>query len=535
MKRSIWAAIPTGDTSGGVWQRVIVTPQAGGEFDLWQNLGERPGGMWGDLEKETLLIHERQAANIWDAVDDETLIIRPRYDLWREIQRIPPPPRADRGIWAQLADETLAQPQASADVWSATTQAGDYTRHKPARRLGWALKKLHTVGGEGYYILKNLRAGTYLRLSEEQVFLWNLMDGQHSVRDMAVAYFERYKSLAVEGLLSLLGQLDAKGFLVESRGDLFASTAQALGQNRLQRLRSWLVGAFLQKTFSISGIDNALSRLYKAGLFLVFTRPVQVIILLITLAGLAAFGYHAWLGNYSLLRGGSGGLAMGLAGLYLAQFFAILLHEAAHAFACKHFGREVHRAGFMIYLGMPAFFVETSDIWMEPRRPRILVTWAGPYSGFFLAAVASLLIFVMPSPLAGLLYQFAMLCLLLSFVNLNPLLQLDGYFILMDWLEMPMLRARALDFVRKDLWPKLLSGESFEREEKIFAVFGLLSLVWTAVAIFTAIWLIGNTLLGFLQGVLGPTWGLALLITLAALLAIVLLWPFFQRRKRASI
>ena len=219
-----------------------------------------------------------------------------------------------------------------------------------------------------------------------------------------------------------------------------------------------------------------------------FTKPVQILILLITLSGLAAFGYHIWQSAHSLLGSSRGGLATGLIGLYVAQFLAILLHEFAHAFTCKHYGREVRRAGFMIYLGMPAFFVDTSDIWMEPRRPRILVTWAGPYSGFFLGAVSSLLLFANPSPiLAGWLFQFSFLCILFSIANLNPLLLWDGYYILMDWLEMPMLRQRALDFVRNDLWKKLSSDEPFQQDDKIYAVFGLLSFLWTVIAVGTSL------------------------------------------------
>ena len=207
------------------------------------------------------------------------------------------------------------------------------------------------------------------------------------------------------------------------------------------------------------------------------------------MTGLAVFGYQAWQGRYSVLSGGSGSLASGLIGLYVAQFFTILLHESAHAFTCKHYGREVRRAGFMIYLGMPAFFVDTSDIWMEPRRSRMLVTWAGPYSGFFLGALASLLIFAIPFPvLAGWFFQFAFTCILMSFTNLNPLLLWDGYYILMDWLEMSMLRQRAIDFVRSDLWVKISAGEPFGRDDKIYAVFGLLSLIWTAIAVGASLW-----------------------------------------------
>jgi hypothetical protein len=485
MKVDIWTALTTRDASGGIWQQVEISPQPAGDFNLWQNLGERPGGMWGDLEKETLLIHQRQTTNIWREVNDETLIIRPRRDMWRELDSMPVAQNQVPGIWMQVGDETLvlSEAQASAGIWGATTQAGDFTLRQPTRRLGWALKPLQMVSGEAYYVLKNTRSGAYLRLSEPQVFLWNLMDGQHSLRDLAVAYFAEYQSLALEGIVVLLAQLQAKGFLIEAGNDLFANTAQALGGDRLPRLWNWLQRTFLQKTFSLRNVDHLITRLYKAGVFLIFSRPVQVFMMLITISGLVAFGFHAWQGSYSILHGGSG-LASGLLGLYAAQFFAILLHEAAHAFTCKHYGRQVRRAGFMIYLGMPAFFVDTSDIWMEPRRPRLLVSWAGPYSGFFLGALSSLLIFAIPNPaIAGWFFQFAFTCILLSFVNLNPLLLWDGYYLLMDWLEMPMLRQRALNFVRRDLWKKISAGESFERDDKIYAVFGLLSLIWTVIAV----------------------------------------------------
>ncbi len=486
MKGGIWAAIQTKNETGGIWQQAGSLPRQTADFNLWLDLGERPGGMWGDLEKETLLIYERSQRDVWSEVNDETLIIRSHYNLWRELQKTPSSLRTDRGLWSQIGDETLVLtgPQSSAGVWQATTRAGDYTHRKPARRLGWALKPLQTAAGEVYYVLKNTRSGKYLRLNAEQVFLWNLMDGQHTVRDLAVAYFMEYKSLASQGIIDLLGQLEANGFLVEERADLFDNTAQALGQNRGLRMRNRLRRTFLQRTFSIGGIDNLITRLYNAGIFLLFSKPAQLLILLVTLAGLAAFGYHAWMGDFSIVRGGSGGLAFGLVGLYLAQFFAILLHEAAHAFTCKHYGRQVRRAGFMIYLGMPAFFVDTSDIWLEPRRPRMLVSWAGPYSGFFLAGLNSLLIFAIPSPvLAGWLFQFAFLCILMSFANLNPLLLWDGYYLLMDWLEMPMLRKRALQFVRRDLWKKISAGESFRRDDKIFSIFGVLSLIWTVIAV----------------------------------------------------
>ena len=66
-----------------------------------------------------------------------------------------------------------------------------------------------------------------------------------------------------------------------------------------------------------------------------------------------------------------------------------------------------------------------------------------------------------------------------ALTNLNPLLEWDGYFMLMDWLEIPMLRKRSMDFVRRNLLNKVTSRSSFSREEKIFAIFGVMAVLYT--------------------------------------------------------
>ena len=545
MAGNIWALLPTkteGGAIGGIWRQVsTIIPRVlvAGEQNIWSALENRPGGMWQELGSETLLLRGRKWRDIWTEVNEETLIIRPHTDIWLELKRAPLRQASGAGLWEEVTDQTLLLQRSQEGVWEAVSKTGNFTQYKPMRRLGWALKKLQTAGGEEYSILKNMRLGTYLRLSEEQVFLWNLMDGQHTDQDLAVAYFVKYKSLAIQRLLVLLGQLEAKGFLIDQHVNLYAHTAARLGQGRGKTVATRLWGAFTQTTFAIHGIDGLLTKIYRAGVFLIFNPVVQGLMLLITLAGLGAFIYQMQAGTFSVLTGGGEYVGVGIVMLYVAQFIAIFLHEAAHAFTCKHFKREVRRAGFMLYLGMPAFFVDTTDIWMDLRRPRILVSWAGPYSGFFLAGVASLLTLVIPDAfVAGLLYQFAFACNLLSFTNLNPLLQLDGYYILMDWLEMPMLRVRAMRFIQGDAWRKLRKREKFGRDEIIYAVYGALALVWTAVVVFSVLQMAGSALLGFLQKYIGPDWGLVVMIIVVIGLAVLLLWPFVRglfSKKQAAV
>jgi hypothetical protein len=47
-----------------------------------------------------------------------------------------------------------------------------------------------------YYVLKNPTARTYLRLEESDYNLWQLMDGEHTVKDLVVAHFMTHKTFA---------------------------------------------------------------------------------------------------------------------------------------------------------------------------------------------------------------------------------------------------------------------------------------------------------------------------------------------------
>jgi putative peptide zinc metalloprotease protein len=527
--KDVWDLLPTKEETGGIWQRVSQEkpkPFIPGQPNLWTSLGNQPGGLWQDLEGETLLLDKPWRSNIWDEINDETLIIYPQLDIWHELDNSEIDSDQGLGVWTDIDDETLIIPHSEVDVWSMADLARDITRLKPTRKLGWAIKKFSTSSGSEYYILKNMRSGMYLRLSEQQIFLWNLMDGEHTIKDIAVAYFIHYKSLAIQRLLLLLDQLENKGFLIKSGQNVYSNTEKALNRKPLNDLRRRLWGTFSHTTFPLRDTDLVISKMYHSGIFLLFTPAAQILISIITLIGLFTFGYHLYDGTYSVLTGGGEFLILGLAGLFIAQFCAIFLHEASHAFTCKHYGRDVRRAGFMIYLGMPVFFVDTTDIWMEPRRPRLLVSLAGAYSGLFLAASASILILLMPyNFVSGLLFQFAFACILLSFTNLNPLLSLDGYYILMDWLEMPMLRARALYFIQGALWKKIRLRESFNREEWIFTIYGLLSVGWTVIAVLIVLLLFWRGFQNRIQSLLGPDLGLVIMMLLTVGLIILLIWP----------
>src|SRR5207248_6507662 len=79
-----------------------------------------------------------------------------------------------------------------------------------------------------------------------------------------------------------------------------------------------------------------------------------------------------------------------------ANLAAILIHEAGHAFTVKAFGREVPRGGIGWYWFGPIAFVDTSDMWLADRWPRIAVSLAGGYANLVLPPLAPLAACLVP-------------------------------------------------------------------------------------------------------------------------------------------
>src|SRR5205085_7973545 len=117
-----------------------------------------------------------------------------------------------------------------------------------------------------------------------------------------------------------------------------------------------------------------IGRAYKLAVWPLFTVPGQIGLGVITLAGFIAF-----LTGLTHPRTGAlgGWVLVALLGLY---FLSIVLHELGHAFTVKAFGHEVIGAGLGWYWFGPIAYVDTSDMWLAARWPRVAVTLGGLYT-----------------------------------------------------------------------------------------------------------------------------------------------------------
>jgi putative peptide zinc metalloprotease protein len=279
--------------------------------------------------------------------------------------------------------------------------------------------------------LKDTRRFRYVRLSDRGLDIWSLIDGERTLEELAAAHRERHGGDGDGAVLATVRALRAGGLIeLPSLG--------APPRRRVAALQS-----LATRTFSVPDPDRALGRLYRLALRPLFHPAAQALLLAIALAGGALNVRWFVSAGHASTSAGAAVLA-----IVAALELQVWLHELAHAVTTKHFGREVHRLGVGWYLLSPVAFVDTSDMWLEGPRRRMIVAAAGPYTNAVLAGLAGLLL-----PFAGggvgrtFLVALATSGYLLLIVNLNPLYELDGYYILSDWLDVANLRAKALAYL----------------------------------------------------------------------------------------
>ncbi|HET8650613.1 MAG TPA: HlyD family efflux transporter periplasmic adaptor subunit, partial [Gemmatimonadales bacterium] len=173
-------------------------------------------------------------------------------------------------------------------------------------------------------------------------------------------------------------------------------------------------------------------------------------------------------------------------------FVIIGIHEIGHGMTCKYFGGHVHEMGAMLIYFEPAFYCNVNDAWTFPDlSARLWVTAAGSWIQLVIAAIGAI-VWWAATP-GTLISEIALVAVVVGglttiLANANPLMPLDGYYALSDWLEIPNLRQRAQAHIGWLFKTRLLRlnvpmPPSDEREQKIFLIYGLLALAYTIITL----------------------------------------------------
>ena len=385
------------------------------------------------------------------------------------------------GVHAQIRTHARKRRRGQrVDAWGAIEKRLNPATFRPHTRGDIEIVDLSSRSGEPYTMMKSPTGPSYMRLSAEEKFAYELMDGTRTVKEIVVAHFQRYGTFSLSQVADLVDELYRNNFFVTP---YLAVADEAIARKRVKGSR---MPGFVRQFRDTRRIETRqayklFDSMYRHGGRYLFTRPVGIASTIISVIGAVAFVILLGRGKFSLLGKSA---ATGVVVLYGIQLFSTFIHESGHALGNAHARRHINAAGFMLYLGLPAFFIESTDMWMADRKKRLISTWAGPFSECILAGAASVLALALPaSGFTAFLFRFAVLSYIAIAQNLIPFLRLDGYWILMDLLDEVNLRERSFDFLRDDLIGKIRKRESFSRQERIFTGYGILAVIFTALAV----------------------------------------------------
>jgi len=397
----------------------------------------------------------------------------------------------------------------------------DWVAFRPVLAPDIELKRFAPRHGEAHAFVANPRDLVYYRLTPGEADLLAAMDGAHTVGDLVVEHLRTEGDLDLVSVTELVKTLHRGNFLTQHFIDSDAALARALDDR--PRWRKELAGFLRTLSIEWPNAERLVQTTYRMGGRLFFTRAGRLISALVVLAGMVAFVAVAASGRYGLASRHFGATFVVL---LVVDFAIVFIHELGHAAVLVHYGRRVKSAGFRIYFGSPAFFIESSDVLMLDRRRRMVQSFAGPYAELVVAGAISIALWTMPGAFfAPLAFQFLIINYYVLFLNLVPLLELDGYWLLSDGLEMPDLRPRSLAFVRRGLWTKLARRQRLTKGEAGLAVYGIVGVLFTVACVVSAAF--------FWQRIFGDTiaqlWDAgALGVVLLALLVLFLGGPLLR-------
>jgi putative peptide zinc metalloprotease protein len=175
--------------------------------------------------------------------------------------------------------------------------------------------------------------------------------------------------------------------------------------------------------------------------------------------------------------------------LWLALVWALIktAHETFHGLVSKKYGGSVPEAGVILVLFMPMGYVDATSSWrFRDRWERMHTAAAGIYIELFLAGLAALVWhYAAPGMVRDLAFNAVIAGSVTTLLfNANPLMKMDGYFILSDLVNIPNLYQRGQHFVRQQAQRWLLGVDSpglgglSPRAEVLVGVYGVSAFVW---------------------------------------------------------
>jgi putative peptide zinc metalloprotease protein len=327
-----------------------------------------------------------------------------------------------------------------------------------------------------YFVIKDPITRKFFRIKEFEYFITQNLDGEIPPEQIAERFGKHFNiQLPLDTLHKFIQRLESLGFL--------ESEVSERELARIQYQKKTFPGKLLFIKLKGFDPDRLLNRIIKytrfvfTPHFLILSLFLVFLAIVITISSWGDLG-HSFKGIFKVAT---------IFGVWIVIFLVVVLHEFAHGLTCKYFGGEVHEMGFLLLYFQPCFFCNVSDAYLfKEKSKKLWVTFAGAYCQIFVWAVATILwrIIALDTGLSSFLFVVVITSGITVFFNFNPLIKLDGYYLLTDYLEIPNLRKKAFGYISALLKKRFLKQRELKikatlRAKKVYIWYGVLSLLYS--------------------------------------------------------
>lgn len=366
--------------------------------------------------------------------------------------------------------------------------------------------------GRAYWVVKEPVGLNYFRFHEEEYAILQMMDG-HSSLEIIKERFEREftpQKITFQDLQQFVGMLHRSGLVISEA----AGQGKQLRKRRDTKKRRELLGKFTNVfALRFRGIDPErllnwmlpytrwfFSPLARLGIFMLALTALMLVLVQFDVFQSRLPAFHEFFAakNWIFLA-----VAMGA---------VKVLHEFGHGLSCKYYGGECHEMGAMLLVFTPCLYCNVSDSWMLPSKwHRAFIGFSGMYVEIFISSICTFLWwFSEPGMLNHLCLSMMFICSVSTILfNGNPLLRFDGYYILMDILEIPNLRQKSTEVFKRFMTHLCLGIEQpdnpfLPQENRFwFGMYTCAAVVYRWVVVLSIMWFLNKVLEPYGLQVLG--------------------------------
>jgi putative peptide zinc metalloprotease protein len=365
---------------------------------------------------------------------------------------------------------------------------------------------------DGQPIVRALvRAHEYMyRFPPANWTLAQLFNGSRSYEEIAQLFSAQTNTqCSPEDVREFSAALDAIDFWYRTPQEKNVLLMQKDAQKRRKSLKAkknkW--GDLAEITFPAFNPDNYLTWLYKytywiyTAWFTALTLLLFGVMIGITVTHWSEIGRDT-LQFYNFTEKGWGDLGV----FYVGTIVAMCWHETGHGHATKHFGARVPAMGFLLIYLTPAFYTDTTEGHvLGTRFQRFIIAMAGAWSELYICAVATIVWWDTPpdTPLHNAAYIMMLITGIASlFLNFNPLMKLDGYYMMCELHGLSELKedstAYVSAWVKRHIWDLPVEVPYVPRRRRLgFVAYALVSSLYSYTVLYILARFVGNVFRNF--------------------------------------